>query len=111
MLFGHSADHINFFSAREKFKGMSQDGKSHCAAAVQQSPQLKSCGKEQQPLPQGVPTGEGKEEVKDKVRRNVGDQGLGHSYTLHCLVVIHFRIFLRDRFLYPWCHISTTCLI
>ncbi|XP_074528340.1 protein phosphatase Slingshot homolog 2b isoform X2 [Halichoeres trimaculatus] len=65
MLFGHSADHINFFSAREKFKGMSQDGKSHCAA-VQQSPQLKSCGKEQQPLPQEVSTGEGKKEVKDK---------------------------------------------
>uniref|UniRef100_A0A3Q1GLS0 protein-serine/threonine phosphatase n=1 Tax=Acanthochromis polyacanthus TaxID=80966 RepID=A0A3Q1GLS0_9TELE len=45
MLFGHSADHINFFSAREKFKGMSQDGKSHCAAG-QQSPLMKSCGKE-----------------------------------------------------------------
>ncbi|XP_034540238.1 protein phosphatase Slingshot homolog 2b isoform X2 [Notolabrus celidotus] len=65
MLFGHSADHINFFSAREKFKGMSQDGKSHCAA-VQQSPQPKSCGKEQQPLPQEVSAGEGKEEVKHK---------------------------------------------
>ncbi|XP_063752021.1 protein phosphatase Slingshot homolog 2b [Eleginops maclovinus] len=49
LLFGHSADHINFFSAREKFKGMSQDGKTHCAA-VQQLPQQKSCGKEQQPL-------------------------------------------------------------
>uniref|UniRef100_A0A8C4ILD1 protein-serine/threonine phosphatase n=1 Tax=Dicentrarchus labrax TaxID=13489 RepID=A0A8C4ILD1_DICLA len=59
VLFGHSADHINFFSAREKFKGMSQDGKS-C--------QLKSCGKEQQPLPQEVSTSEGKEEEKRKVR-------------------------------------------
>uniref|UniRef100_A0AAQ5YLU1 protein-serine/threonine phosphatase n=1 Tax=Amphiprion ocellaris TaxID=80972 RepID=A0AAQ5YLU1_AMPOC len=48
MLFGHSADHINFFSAREKFKGMSQDGKSHCAAG-QQSPLVKSCGKEAPP--------------------------------------------------------------
>ncbi|XP_035522867.1 protein phosphatase Slingshot homolog 2b isoform X1 [Morone saxatilis] len=57
VLFGHSADHINFFSAREKFKGMSQDGKS-C--------QLKSCGKEQQPLPQEVSTSEGKEEEKRK---------------------------------------------
>uniref|UniRef100_UPI0037E7F6EB protein phosphatase Slingshot homolog 2b n=1 Tax=Semicossyphus pulcher TaxID=241346 RepID=UPI0037E7F6EB len=60
MLFGHSADHINFFSAREKFKGMSQDGKSHCAA------QLKGCGKEQCPLPQEDSTEEGKEEVKIK---------------------------------------------
>ncbi|XP_041657070.1 protein phosphatase Slingshot homolog 2b isoform X2 [Cheilinus undulatus] len=65
MLFGHSADHINFFSAREKFKGMSQDGKSHCAA-VQQTPQLKNCGKEQQSLLQGVSTGEGKDEGKNK---------------------------------------------
>ncbi|KAM9348177.1 protein phosphatase Slingshot homolog 2b [Symphorus nematophorus] len=55
VLFGHSADHINFFSAREKFKGMSQDGKS-C--------QLKS--KEQQPLPQEFPMSEGKEEEKRK---------------------------------------------
>ncbi|KAM9331602.1 protein phosphatase Slingshot homolog 2b [Pholidichthys leucotaenia] len=47
-LFGHSADHINFFSAREKFKEMSQDGKAQCAA-VQQSPLPKSCGKENQP--------------------------------------------------------------
>lgn len=57
VLFGHSADHINFFSAREKFKGMSQDGKS-C--------QLKSCGKEQQPLPQEVSTGVGTVEEKEK---------------------------------------------
>ncbi|XP_031136645.1 protein phosphatase Slingshot homolog 2b isoform X1 [Sander lucioperca] len=64
VLIGHSADHINFFSAREKFKGMSQDDKTHCAA-VQQSPQLKSCGKEQ-PLPQEVSTSEGKVEEKRK---------------------------------------------
>lgn len=57
VLFAHSADHINFFSAREKFKGMSQEGKS-C--------QVKSCGKEQQPLPQEVPAGEGKEGEKRK---------------------------------------------
>ncbi|XP_008301481.1 protein phosphatase Slingshot homolog 2b [Stegastes partitus] len=63
LLFGHSADHINFFSAREKFKGMSQDGKSHCAT-VQQSPLLKNCGKDQ-PL-QEVSTGEQKEEEKGK---------------------------------------------
>ncbi|XP_037604467.1 protein phosphatase Slingshot homolog 2b isoform X1 [Sebastes umbrosus] len=56
VLFGHSADHINFFSAREKFKGMSQDGKT----------QLKSCGKEHPPLPQEVSTSEGKEEEKTK---------------------------------------------
>ncbi|XP_040007320.1 protein phosphatase Slingshot homolog 2b [Xiphias gladius] len=65
VLFGHSADHINFFSAREKFKGMSQDGKTHCAA-VQQSPQLKGCAKEQQPLLQELSTSEGKEEEKRK---------------------------------------------
>ncbi|XP_041808308.1 protein phosphatase Slingshot homolog 2b isoform X2 [Chelmon rostratus] len=57
VLFGHSADHINFFSAREKFKGMSQDGKS-C--------QLKSCGKEQHLPLQEVSTSEGKEEEKKK---------------------------------------------
>uniref|UniRef100_A0A671TXT8 protein-serine/threonine phosphatase n=1 Tax=Sparus aurata TaxID=8175 RepID=A0A671TXT8_SPAAU len=60
MLLGHSADHINFFSAREKFKGMSRDGKS-C--------QLKSCGKEQQPLPLEVSATEGKEEEKRKESR------------------------------------------
>ncbi|XP_068456757.1 protein phosphatase Slingshot homolog 2b [Clinocottus analis] len=64
-LFGHSPDHINFFSAREKFKGMSQDGKTHCAA-VQQSPQLKSCSKDQQTLPQEVSIREGKEEEEEK---------------------------------------------
>ncbi|KAM3602118.1 uncharacterized protein V6R79_024691 [Siganus canaliculatus] len=57
VLFGHSADHINFFSAREKFKGMSQDGKSA---------QQKSCGKEQQALPQEGSASEGKDEEKRK---------------------------------------------
>lgn len=65
VLFGHSADHINFFSAREKFKGMSQDGKTPCAAVQQTS---KSCGKEQQPLHQEGSASEGKEEEKRKVR-------------------------------------------
>ncbi|XP_030009809.1 protein phosphatase Slingshot homolog 2b isoform X2 [Sphaeramia orbicularis] len=65
VLFAHSADHINFFSAREKFKGMTQDGKTHCAA-VQQSTQLKSCGKEQQSLPEEVLYNEGREEDKRK---------------------------------------------
>ncbi|XP_034746326.1 protein phosphatase Slingshot homolog 2b isoform X2 [Etheostoma cragini] len=59
------ADHINFFSAREKFKGMSQDDKTHCSAG-QQSPQLKSCGKDQPLLPQEVSTSEGKVEEKRK---------------------------------------------
>lgn len=66
VLFGHSADHINFFSAREKFKGMNQDGKT-LSTVVQQSP-LKSCAKEQQPLLQEVSTSEGKEEEKRKVK-------------------------------------------
>uniref|UniRef100_H3DFF9 protein-serine/threonine phosphatase n=1 Tax=Tetraodon nigroviridis TaxID=99883 RepID=H3DFF9_TETNG len=55
----HSGDHINFFSAREKFKGMSQDGKG-C--------QQKSCGKEQPPLVQEVFITEGKEGEKTKVK-------------------------------------------
>lgn len=60
VLFGHAADHINFFSAREKFKGMSQDGRS-C--------QSRSGGKEQQaPPPEGC-TSEGKEEEKGKVEK------------------------------------------
>ncbi|XP_019952782.2 protein phosphatase Slingshot homolog 2b isoform X2 [Paralichthys olivaceus] len=59
VLVGHSADHINFFSAREKFKGMSQDGKTPCAA-VQQSSQVKSCAKDQQPQPEGGATEEEK---------------------------------------------------
>lgn len=55
-LLSHSADHINFFSAREKFKGMSQDGKG--------CPQ-KSCGKEQPPVLQEVfPVIDGKVDEK-----------------------------------------------
>ncbi|XP_030602634.1 protein phosphatase Slingshot homolog 2b isoform X2 [Archocentrus centrarchus] len=63
LVFGHSADHINFFSAREKFKGMSQDGKTQCTAA-QQLHQLKSCGKENQPPLQEDSTSEGNDEEK-----------------------------------------------
>lgn len=74
VLLGQSADHINFFSAREKFKGMSQDGKS-C--------QLKTCGKEQQPLPQEVLTNEGKEEEKRKVMLLLVAADLPHTY-FHC---------------------------
>lgn len=66
LVFGHSADHINFFSAREKFKGMSEDGKTQCAAA-QPSHQLKSCGKENQPPLQEVSTSAGKDEGKTEV--------------------------------------------
>ncbi|KAG7515569.1 phosphatase Slingshot-like 2-like isoform X1 [Solea senegalensis] len=66
MMLGHSADHINFFSAREKFKGMSQDGKSQCAVP-QQSPLLKSCAKEPQLLLlPDVSTRDGKEEENGK---------------------------------------------
>uniref|UniRef100_A0A667WX03 protein-serine/threonine phosphatase n=1 Tax=Myripristis murdjan TaxID=586833 RepID=A0A667WX03_9TELE len=56
--FTRSTDHINFFSAREKFQGLTQDGKTHCAAvqAVQQSPQLKGPGKDQPPMPQEYST-------------------------------------------------------
>lgn len=57
-LLSHSADRINFFSAREKFKGMSQDGKG-C--------QQKS-GKEQPPVVQEVFIIEGKEGEKRKVK-------------------------------------------
>lgn len=64
--FAHSADHINFFSAREKFRGLSQDGKSQCVA-VQPSAQRRSCVKEQQAVQQDS-TGDGKEREKRKVR-------------------------------------------
>lgn len=66
LLFGHSADHINFFSAREKFKGMSDDGKPH-SAAVQQALLQKSSAKEHLPLTHELPTSEGNEEEKSKV--------------------------------------------
>ncbi|XP_029030149.1 protein phosphatase Slingshot homolog 2b isoform X2 [Betta splendens] len=65
LLFGHSTDHINFFSAREKFKEMSQDGKSVCCVA-QQSPQ-KSGAKEPQPLLQDASKGDVKEDERGKV--------------------------------------------
>lgn len=61
-LLTHSADHINFFSAREKFKGMSQDVKG-C--------QQKSCGKMQPPVLQELFITEGKEGERRKVKRGV----------------------------------------
>uniref|UniRef100_A0A1A7WBR9 protein-serine/threonine phosphatase n=1 Tax=Iconisemion striatum TaxID=60296 RepID=A0A1A7WBR9_9TELE len=83
LLFGHSADHINFFSAREKFKGMSDDGKPHAAAAAQQPPLLKSAAKEQLPLTQEVPDGEGKdEEKKQEVLVPVQVTGVNPTETL-----------------------------
>lgn len=53
VLFAHSADHINFFSAREKFKGMTKDGKT----AVK---------KEEQTVLQFVTNNEDKNGVKKK---------------------------------------------
>nr|XP_020473657.1 protein phosphatase Slingshot homolog 2-like isoform X2 [Monopterus albus] len=82
VLFGHSADHINFFSAREKFKEMSQDGKAHCAAVLP-SPQLKSCPREQQPLFQEVSTSEGKEEEEEKKKMPVPVQVTGLKPAVH----------------------------
>uniref|UniRef100_A0A1A8G3K3 protein-serine/threonine phosphatase n=1 Tax=Nothobranchius korthausae TaxID=1143690 RepID=A0A1A8G3K3_9TELE len=83
LLFGHSADHINFFSAREKFKGMSDDGKPHPAAAQQQPTLLKSAAKEQLPLTQEVPDGEVKEEeTKQEVLVPVQVTGVKPTETL-----------------------------
>ncbi|XP_061905105.1 protein phosphatase Slingshot homolog 2b [Entelurus aequoreus] len=67
-LFGPSADHISFFSAREKFKGMTQD------AAVQQHSPPKHT-----PPPE-VPTADGKDEQKrkDQVLVPVQVTGLKH---------------------------------
>ncbi|XP_037543866.1 protein phosphatase Slingshot homolog 2b [Nematolebias whitei] len=65
LLFGHSADHINFFSAREKFKGMSDDGKPQ-STVVQQASPLKASAKEHLLLTHEVPTSEGNEEEKSK---------------------------------------------
>ncbi|KAM4727227.1 protein phosphatase Slingshot homolog 2b isoform 2-T4 [Anableps anableps] len=65
LLFGHSADHINFFSAREKFKGMSHDGKPQ-STAVQQSALLKNCSKDHLPLAQEGVNSEGQEEENIK---------------------------------------------
>lgn len=71
LLFGHSADHINFFSAREKFKEMSHDGKTQ-TGAVQQSAPLKSCGKDlplaQEDLNRGGQEEENRKEVHAPVR-------------------------------------------
>lgn len=53
VLLAHSADHINFFSAREKFKGMTKDGKT----AVK---------KEELTVPQYATNSEDKDEVKRK---------------------------------------------
>lgn len=58
VLLGHTGDHINFFSAREKFKGMSQDGRA-C--------QLRSCAREPQPQPQELLQQEAKEDEGRKV--------------------------------------------
>lgn len=72
-LLSHSADHINFFSAREKFKGMSQDGKG-C--------QQKSCGKEQPPVVQEVFIIERKEGEKRKVSLTLIISWEEFNYTL-----------------------------
>lgn len=61
VLLGHTGDHINFFSAREKFKGMSQDGRG-C--------QLRSCAREPQPQPQ--PQELLQQEAKEDEGRKVG---------------------------------------
>uniref|UniRef100_A0A8C7JWX8 protein-serine/threonine phosphatase n=1 Tax=Oncorhynchus kisutch TaxID=8019 RepID=A0A8C7JWX8_ONCKI len=61
-----STDHINFFSAREKFQGLTQDGRTRCLSdqALQQTPQPipRDPGQEQQEDPSVVATGEGEEE-------------------------------------------------
>ncbi|KAM4620620.1 protein phosphatase Slingshot homolog 2b [Polymixia lowei] len=63
-----STDHINFFSAREKFQGLAQDGKTQCVAAqaVQAPPQPRAPGKDQQPLPQADATSEGGKEEEER---------------------------------------------
>lgn len=76
-LLSHSADHINFFSAREKFKGMSQDGKS-C--------QQKSCGKEQPPVVQEVFIIEGKEGEKRKVRTSFIIPRRVELFVIYCIL-------------------------
>nr|XP_057944286.1 protein phosphatase Slingshot homolog 2b [Doryrhamphus excisus]XP_057944287.1 protein phosphatase Slingshot homolog 2b [Doryrhamphus excisus] len=70
-LFGHSTDHINFFSAREKFKGMAQD------AAVQQHSPPKHA------TPPEVLTADGKEEQKRKEQVVVPVQVTGLKPTIH----------------------------
>uniref|UniRef100_A0AAX7V903 protein-serine/threonine phosphatase n=1 Tax=Astatotilapia calliptera TaxID=8154 RepID=A0AAX7V903_ASTCA len=63
LVFGHTADHINFFSAREKFKGMSLDGKTHCTAT---SP-LGSDSQTEPQDPQDQDVRKLKQEIEDSV--------------------------------------------
>ncbi|XP_036823256.1 protein phosphatase Slingshot homolog 2b isoform X2 [Oncorhynchus mykiss] len=71
-------DHINFFSAREKFQGLTQDGRTRCLSdqALQQTPQPipRDPGQEQQQQedPSVVATGEGEEEeVEERKRESI----------------------------------------
>ncbi|XP_029626099.1 protein phosphatase Slingshot homolog 1 [Salmo trutta] len=71
-----STDHINFFSAREKFQGLTQDGRTRCLSdqALQQTPQPipRDPGQEQQQEdPSAVATGEGEEEVEERKRESI----------------------------------------
>ncbi|XP_042167493.1 proteoglycan 4-like [Oncorhynchus tshawytscha] len=72
-----STDHINFFSAREKFQGLTQDGRTRCLSdqALQQTPQPipRDPGQEQQQQedPSVVATGEGEEEVEERKRESI----------------------------------------
>ncbi|XP_013985123.1 protein phosphatase Slingshot homolog 1 isoform X2 [Salmo salar] len=69
-----STDHINFFSAREKFQGLTQDGRTRCLSdqALQQTPQPipRDPGQEQQEDPSAVATGE-EEEVEERKRESI----------------------------------------
>ncbi|XP_070991011.1 protein phosphatase Slingshot homolog 2b isoform X1 [Oncorhynchus clarkii lewisi] len=71
-------DHINFFSAREKFQGLTQDGRTRCLSdqALQQTPQPipRDPGQEQQQQedPSVGATGEGEEEeVEERKRESI----------------------------------------
>ncbi|XP_055791602.1 protein phosphatase Slingshot homolog 2b isoform X1 [Salvelinus fontinalis] len=74
-----STDHINFFSAREKFQGLTQDGRTRCLSdqALQQTPQPipRDPGQEQQQQedPSAVATGKGEEEeeVEERKRESI----------------------------------------
>ncbi|XP_041707354.2 LOW QUALITY PROTEIN: protein phosphatase Slingshot homolog 1 [Coregonus clupeaformis] len=69
-----STDHINFFSAREKFQGLTQDGRTRFLSdqALQQTPQPipRDPGQEQQEDPSAVATEEGEEEEVEERKRN-----------------------------------------
>uniref|UniRef100_A0A6Q2YF47 protein-serine/threonine phosphatase n=1 Tax=Esox lucius TaxID=8010 RepID=A0A6Q2YF47_ESOLU len=70
-----STDHINFFSAREKFQGLAQDGRTRCLSdqAVQHTPQLtpRAPGPEQQEDPSAeTPVEGGEEEEKKRATSN-----------------------------------------